>query len=218
MRRQRISVGAALCAAGLAACVVDETGGPGAKDTAAGVPDAHADPARPPDPDAARPLDLDPADGAAPATVASSCDPSADDACRDHGGLCVPPAPGASFYACAGQLGYTGHDDDDDVLYVGDTSQRSLAFEADADVFRIAAPAGRWRVLATPVAGVDLALDVHDGYGVPIGAFDDGVAGAPEGITWTMTDGLGGFVVARHVGEGFGRYAISVAPADEVLP
>jgi hypothetical protein len=132
-----------------------------------------------------------------------SCDPEDARACRDVTGLCARVRNGAR--ACVGDLS-TGEDRDDGVVHGASTHSATLQ-PGDLDVFRLALPAGRWKVSARPTEHLDLALDFYDPQARPIGAFDDALAGGTESTAWLQGEA---FVVVRHVA-GHGAYVFEAA-------
>lgn len=133
------------------------------------------------------------------------CDVDDPHACREALGLCAPARHGR--HACQGGVA-SGPDGDDALLHPGDTASASFATPGDVDVFRLAAPPGAWRVVATPAADVDLALDFYDAHATLLGTSDDGVASAPESASFTAADDTGAFAVVRHAGGAPGAYVV----------
>ncbi len=215
----------AAAAAGWSACggegaakVIDA--GPGAVATGGKGelrPDAAPDaaPAALPDPDASPPgASCGQDDECTPGRCvdfrcAAACDADDAHACREVTGLCAVVRNGV-IRACVGDVA-SGSDGDDALLGPGGVASASFASVGDVDVFRLDVPAGRWRVVVTPPADVDLAIDFYDARALPIGACDDGVAGALERASWMATDDLGAFAVVRHVGGATGAYLVRLS-------
>jgi hypothetical protein len=218
MARGKHSMVAAFCGVGLAAC---GSGGSSSNESAArGTPDASvlfgsfADRA-PSLPDAA-PAEADASPFGANCGeedecdsrccvdfhCSSFCDPDDARACRDVSGLCAVVRNGR--HACVGDVSAT----DGLVLHAGEHVTASLA---GIRVVRLAVPRGSWRLVVTPAADLDLAVDFYDARALELGTEDEGVAGAPELVTWNATDELGAFAVVRHMG-GVGGYELRLDP------
>jgi hypothetical protein len=138
------------------------------------------------------------------------CEPDDPHACRNVVGLCALVRN--VRHACIGDVA-SGSDADDLLLRPAQppsamAASATFATPGDLDVARIAVPPGHWRVVATPAADVDLALDFYDARAHLIGTSDDGVASASESASWTASDDLGAFVVLRHVGGATGAYTL----------
>jgi hypothetical protein len=145
-----------------------------------------------------------------------ACEPDDPHACRGVLGLCALVRN--IRHACIGDVA-SGSDADDVLLRPTSPSAiASFATPGDADVVRLAVPAGSWRVVATPAADADLALDFYDARARLLGISDGGGVSAAESATWTATDELGAFVVLRHVGGAPGAYSVSLSSFAAVQP
>lgn len=157
------------------------------------------------------------ADCAGGACVASTCTSLCDieraNSCRDAGGFCVPVGSGRTIdaFACSGDL-KTGADEDDAILTVGDAVTRSLGTLKDADLFTVdTGRGGDLLVVVEPSAGVDAQIDVYDPLGQQIGTFNSQGLGMAEAVRMSgaRADAYF-FVVVRNVGNGTGKYKLSV--------
>jgi hypothetical protein len=138
------------------------------------------------------------------------CDPDDAHACREVIGLCALVRN--IRHACIGEVA-SGSDADDLVLRPAQppsamAASATFAVPGDLDVVRLAVPPGEWRVVATPAADMDLALDFYDARAHLLGIADDGGVSAAESASWSAHDDLGAFAVLRHVGGGTGAYSV----------
>ena len=138
-----------------------------------------------------------------------ACDPDDARACRDVVGLCAVVRNGR--HACVGDVSSSA----DDLVLHADSTTKAFASVGSVTVVRLAVPRGSWRLVATPAADVDLAVDFYDARALELGTADEGVASAAELVSWTADDDLGAFVVVRHVGGAAGSYELRL---DAVLP
>lgn len=150
-------------------------------------------------------------------TCSQRCDIARPNDCRAVGGFCIPVigADEANAYACSGDL-KTGSDPDDAHLALGDAVTRSLNPLKDADLYTVDTGAGGTLFVgAQPSAGVDLAVEIYDAIGRPLGIFNDVGVGALELVTFSGTrPDQYFFVVVRNVGNTVGTYKLSVLTGD----
>jgi hypothetical protein len=138
------------------------------------------------------------------------CNQAVANHCPDVGAawLCVPIDN--DEFACVGDLTF-GLDADDAILGSGDAATRFLNTITDSDLFQLPLPSGSFLILVEPDPDDDIALEMYDGIGQPIGVINDVGPGEFEG-TFLDTSGGVSFAVVRNVGNSTGQYTISVDP------
>ena len=128
--------------------------------------------------------------------------------CRSVDGFCVPIGGGDN--ACWGMI-ETLNDQDDAILNVGDSAQRSLTPLGDADMFQVRLnQLGKIRFTVTPQPSIDVKLEGYGMLGDALGSANNVGAGQAE-VLETDVQQIGAhlFLVVRNVGQSTGGYTFT---------
>lgn len=139
-----------------------------------------------------------------------ACNQAVPNDCRQVGGFCIALLGSPSPFGCYGTL-QTGADLDDSIVQPdGPARAGTLSSLNDADLFQVPLGIGTYSITATPLDGIDVALDAHDTNGAAITTHNDGAVSVAESITLNITTVGTRFFVVRNAGTTTGDYMVTV--------